>query len=495
MAHTPDLTEGRYHRGPYDSASWACPLLFVGWIEHPEPFTKGSVDASVVEQSVSLQHEFRDYTSLSFRGLHRCSICESQNEGASLLAGSHTNMFIPGESEVFFAPGRIDHYITEHGYQPPDRFITAMLNCPEPGSEDYFERLVEANDGADLERKWFCRDGLFTYTTIPSIPFSAGVLASERHRLASLSYRDAIGEERFEKLMVGLSQSYQEDTPLRSYKGSCRVGDEFRRVRVRARTPFAARAALKAHFGEIRSLSVRDEKRPSPAPDVVRKMIELPALPFSEKLFDISFARVLEERTNGHAGVTDDFLDYVRKQVTAELHEHAELRLFEGDIEIDDERIDLRVMAACHTTAEVAVVGHFGEGYSFSVRSSTRDAWPESTTDYIEVPPLPFSLDNLDRLFFLHQRRQRFGLSGSNAERYRARLAGRYVEDAPFEEFRGYVYADGARTWVRVVARHKEAAVAAVAHAFGTDGVPHMVIQRSRASTRLSSPVTPSLAR
>lgn len=52
------------------------------------------------------------------------------------------DIWVPGVDAVYNAPNLIVHYIRHHRYRPPECFCAAVLNCPEPDSEEYRERLV-----------------------------------------------------------------------------------------------------------------------------------------------------------------------------------------------------------------------------------------------------------------------------------------------------------------------------------------------------------------
>lgn len=44
---------------------------------------------------------------------------------------------IIGDEDIFAAPDLIHHYVTQHGYQPPDEFIQAVLHGPQPHTAEY----------------------------------------------------------------------------------------------------------------------------------------------------------------------------------------------------------------------------------------------------------------------------------------------------------------------------------------------------------------------
>jgi len=150
MAHFTDLSPCQYHSGPFDYLNWSCPLVAVGWLEHPNAFNSGEVPTHFASKLRALAEQAGEaFPEIQFRGLHDCSLCAFKVDGTSSLSGSHINLFIPGHHQVFVAPGRIDHYIEVHSYQPPFEFIDSVLSCPMPGSSEYRRRMTSANDGSE----------------------------------------------------------------------------------------------------------------------------------------------------------------------------------------------------------------------------------------------------------------------------------------------------------------------------------------------------------
>jgi len=145
MTQFRDLDLIHYHNGPCDAEQWQCPLLAVGWLERGDPYTTGECSPLFVEKLNELREQFKSsFPEFSFRGLHVCSVCESDNGG---LRDSHVNFFIPGKKSIYLAPGRIDHYIHDHAYLPPQEFLEAVLSCPDPRSAPYSAKLNELNHG------------------------------------------------------------------------------------------------------------------------------------------------------------------------------------------------------------------------------------------------------------------------------------------------------------------------------------------------------------
>ena len=145
-----DLELCSYHSGTTNAVSWAVPLRAVGWLEHGEEFAVGATPAVFVariEKFIGLTKEH--FSHHSFRGLHECSLCVATGRQVSGLEDSWLNIFVPGRSEIYAAPGGLLHYVSEHSYLPPACFLEAISTCPDPGSHDYNDALERANAGIE----------------------------------------------------------------------------------------------------------------------------------------------------------------------------------------------------------------------------------------------------------------------------------------------------------------------------------------------------------
>jgi hypothetical protein len=111
-----------------DRESGLCALWFrpaysrlnIGWLEAGRPYSTGAVPAVFVEKLKAVQEVQWMNVCL---GLHTCDLCpeEEAPEG-------NGEVRIPGEPGVAYAaPFLITHYITAHGYRPPQVFIDAVL--------------------------------------------------------------------------------------------------------------------------------------------------------------------------------------------------------------------------------------------------------------------------------------------------------------------------------------------------------------------------------
>lgn len=153
MSYFADFSPCTYNSGPYHAASWRCPLLAIGWLEHPNELPKGGQLADSVRDRIAFLRFASElvYSGIIFRGLHECSWCRSQgvDEWRATLWDSHINLFIPDTDRVFIAPGRIDHYVEQHGYLLPSEFLEALMRCLDPRTSHYEALLSRANGGVN----------------------------------------------------------------------------------------------------------------------------------------------------------------------------------------------------------------------------------------------------------------------------------------------------------------------------------------------------------
>ncbi|MFD7864388.1 hypothetical protein [Streptomyces sp. NPDC059783] len=123
--------------------------LNIGWLEAGKPYSTGTVPAVFVEKLKAVQEAQRMNFCL---GVHECDLCP---EGGAPEGNGEVR--IPGAPGVAYAaPFLITHYITTHGYRPPQVFIVAVLavdveawaatrwpNVPFPWVPDDVELLLE----------------------------------------------------------------------------------------------------------------------------------------------------------------------------------------------------------------------------------------------------------------------------------------------------------------------------------------------------------------
>lgn len=102
----------------------------VGWLETDHPYQQGTVPVRFLARLK--QHVDTAYQPVLFMGFHECSLCQEGDRKAGLR-----NLLIPTERLLYVAPEMIVHYIEDHGYQPPQEFVEAVMACPEQASVEY----------------------------------------------------------------------------------------------------------------------------------------------------------------------------------------------------------------------------------------------------------------------------------------------------------------------------------------------------------------------
>lgn len=148
--HIKDLDLCRYHTGPFDADNWSVPLRAVGWLEHPQHFTTGLTSSEFASKlRMIVEHVRSAYPHFGFRGVEVCSLCLAVGLKSPGPIWSQENIFIPGSSVVYVAPGGIVHYVEMHEYLPPSGFVESVLSCPDPCSKEYYEALRASNAGIE----------------------------------------------------------------------------------------------------------------------------------------------------------------------------------------------------------------------------------------------------------------------------------------------------------------------------------------------------------
>ncbi len=158
MAWFADLSPCTYH-------DWPGERLAVGWLEVDHPFEKGAVTPTLREGALldrlfwAVRHRSVD----KFRGYHICHFCDptERGDGAAWaergggrvpMGDAHIEAIAPDGATSFVAPNLVYHYITVHGYRPPDAFVEAVTlgdfrSDPRPAGQlvitDTVERVVD----------------------------------------------------------------------------------------------------------------------------------------------------------------------------------------------------------------------------------------------------------------------------------------------------------------------------------------------------------------
>ena len=116
-------------------------VVHVGWLDNVHPYSKGTVDARLLEKIKVLASNPVEL----YRGKHICELCaEPPNLVKTTLpnrvvlepncswarwVGQHSSngeIRVSGDGVVFAAPVLIVHYIEAHSYLPPAQFLKAV---------------------------------------------------------------------------------------------------------------------------------------------------------------------------------------------------------------------------------------------------------------------------------------------------------------------------------------------------------------------------------
>lgn len=137
-----DLTPYTYTQG---DAS-----INIGWLSVNEKIV-------VCETSIEFQEKLYrfcldDNLVKIMRGFHKCEFCgrswdewgkdhPDYGEKAKWMSIGNGEIRVIGSSAIYAAPALIYHYVIEHQYQPPQEFIDAVMNGPQPGSSEHVTLL------------------------------------------------------------------------------------------------------------------------------------------------------------------------------------------------------------------------------------------------------------------------------------------------------------------------------------------------------------------
>ncbi|MBW6434835.1 hypothetical protein KZ829_13920 [Actinoplanes hulinensis] len=142
MAHFPDLSVYTYHPEEiigFPTGTTSCrpgyERLNVGWLDAPHEFETGTVADGFADALLDIIAGRRIN---QMRGFHVCTLCPAQaspgrprslevvHRSRTLYLGSSEIRVPSGPGTMFAAPTLIWHYVTAHGYRPPDVFVLAV---------------------------------------------------------------------------------------------------------------------------------------------------------------------------------------------------------------------------------------------------------------------------------------------------------------------------------------------------------------------------------
>ena len=140
MSYFPDLSDYTYRPQFHRPGTKA-----IGWLGAGHEFPK----QEPTEEILDLLWSYCTISVAQTRGIHECEFCPRSDwysvcrKGRRLLLGtSEIRVFSRTNEDIYAAPTLIYHYIDIHRYRPPDEFISALRQGPQPPSQEYF-RLLE----------------------------------------------------------------------------------------------------------------------------------------------------------------------------------------------------------------------------------------------------------------------------------------------------------------------------------------------------------------
>jgi len=118
-------------------------VRLVGYLARGHHFATGTTSGVFFDRLVRLVERPLGF----WCGYHTCDLgkCDLSQVRAHpefryrnrVIGIGSTDIFVPDDEVVHSAPSLILHYICRHQYLPPSCFVKAVLNCPEPGSQEY----------------------------------------------------------------------------------------------------------------------------------------------------------------------------------------------------------------------------------------------------------------------------------------------------------------------------------------------------------------------
>lgn len=123
--------------------------LAVGWLRRDQDYDRGPVPQDFPQALLAFCLD--RHTVCARPGAMPCPLCGERLEPVAL--GEETAQFgvaeirVIGDDDIFAAPTLIYHYVTAHGYRPPDLFIRAVLRGPAPGSPEHRALVRTLNGG------------------------------------------------------------------------------------------------------------------------------------------------------------------------------------------------------------------------------------------------------------------------------------------------------------------------------------------------------------
>lgn len=128
------------------------PIKSVGYLAQGHDYRQGEVPEEVFDRLITLVKAYIKLHILHYMGYHTCDLepCGSNQpqpellyHGQAIPGTCRSDLVVPDKGVIYKAPSLIMHYIRRHHYLPPACFLQAVINCPEPGSQEYLALVGE----------------------------------------------------------------------------------------------------------------------------------------------------------------------------------------------------------------------------------------------------------------------------------------------------------------------------------------------------------------
>jgi hypothetical protein len=139
----------------------------VGWLSAQQPFPVGAVPTGLLDRLWEFAAKSNDSIDALGWGIamgwHDCELCKG-------CSGTR-NFGVPYGELLFVAPEMLPHYVEVHRYLPPAEFMSALMEAPLPGTDEYqalvvpFRRLHELyrerrrQERLELAARWVREQG------------------------------------------------------------------------------------------------------------------------------------------------------------------------------------------------------------------------------------------------------------------------------------------------------------------------------------------------
>lgn len=105
----------------YDGSRGLKNPVNIGWLDKGQDYETGEVPEGFLKKLGGAD------TLSRHKGWHNCPFCHGAN--------SSNVLYVRGKGKTYIFPQMLSHYISKHGYQPPQEFIDVVMALPDKEKE------------------------------------------------------------------------------------------------------------------------------------------------------------------------------------------------------------------------------------------------------------------------------------------------------------------------------------------------------------------------